>query len=192
MVFTIANAPNCIVRMMFRYECTAADACQDYKTRLVSGYEKIKRPISMSIRQVHDANKCLGNYVISCFVLPFVSLDLVRCKSFNRPINVVLVNNDSGALQVWHVMCMRKNSESVSLRDIKSVSFAQDENDMLKQYDKMLFCVFGNIPSSFVQNLSKINTDVKDIDALLVTEPRLSVNSSPAIICYKQQRTGSV
>ncbi|AAR28779.1 ORF15 [Leucania separata nucleopolyhedrovirus] len=183
--FTIADAPNCIVRMMFRYECGESAPCQDYKTttRLVSGYEKTKRPILMNIRQVHNVKECVGNYVISCFVLPFVSLGLVQHKSFNRSINVVVVRNDARAVQVWHVLCMRKSSESASMRSIRAISFARDETtDMLDSYGKLLFCVSGNVPSRFVQYMSKNGTNVNDIDALLVAEPQLAVNNSPVLL----------
>lgn len=138
----------------------------------------------MNIRLIENERDCSDGYVISCFILPFVSRGLLESERFSKPPCVVLVRtNDESALQVWHVLAMRKGREAASFRHIDSVSLAlPSASNELRYESKRLLCVTGNVPSRFVAALSRGSTAFNDLDVLLATNPALALDTSPVIV----------
>lgn len=154
-------------------------------TRLVSGYERRRRNIDITMKSIAappiDRTLLRNAYVISCVRLPCVSTKLMMNKQFSRSVLPIIVECNK-EFQVWHVFGVAKNHEPASLQRIKGVNLCQSGHEIY--YDKELIVLTGNIPASFISAISKTNTYVDDINIASFVYPNLSINHEDATIVH--------
>nr|AYU75206.1 ac146 protein [Spodoptera littoralis nucleopolyhedrovirus] len=179
-IMYVPKSPDSTVQ--FVYECDYNDTNDTTTTtKLVSGYEKNKRPISMTLRQIYDdagggGNTNGGGYIISCFILPFVSRGLLENKCFSRPPTVVVMK-DLTSTSVWHVLSVRKNRESLAFKNVQSVIVNQN-----LEY-KILLQLTGNVSAQFVNALSSTTgTCARDLDSIISIDKNVIIDESPVIV----------
>ena len=148
-------------------------------TRLVSGYEKGLRNISMKMTCVSSPIMDRNAYIVSCVRAPCVLLKLMASKKFSRPVAPVMVQCN-GETQVWHVFSVAKGKELNSMTRIRGVTVWLDGAETY--IDKELIYLTGNLPSAFLSSLSKNTPNVDDVDTLKLVFPSLCINAEDVIV----------
>ncbi|QNV47849.1 ac146-like protein [Alphabaculovirus altersperidaniae] len=159
------------------------------KTRLVSGYEKGLRNISMKMTclsaEMSLTTSDRNAYIMSCVRAPCVLLKLMTSKKFNRPVAPVLMNCDN-EMQVWHVFGVGKGKEPASMARIRGVT-AWIDGGVETFIHKELISFSGNIPSAFISALSKNAPNIDDVDTMKLIYPNLEINGDDVIVeCGRQ------
>ncbi|QEI03493.1 hypothetical protein [Spodoptera cosmioides nucleopolyhedrovirus] len=149
------------------------------KTRLVSGYEKGLRNISMKMTCVSLPFDDRSAYIVSCVRTPCVLLKLMTSKKFSRPVAPVLMNCN-GETQVWHVFGVSKGRELASMARIHGVTAWLDGAETY--VPKELISLTGNLPAAFVSALSKNAPNVEDVDTMKLIYPFIKINTDDVIV----------
>lgn len=147
-------------------------------TRLVSGYEKGLRNISMKIQSVSSSYDRHA-YFVSCVRAPYVLLRLMAHRNFTRPVAPVVVKCD-GETQVWHVLGVCKGRELLSIGRIRGVTACV--NGVETYIGKELIALSGNLPSAFVSALTRNAPNVQDVDVMKLIYPTLQINNEDVIV----------
>ncbi|AAL01701.1 unknown [Spodoptera litura nucleopolyhedrovirus] len=177
-IMCVPKSPDSTVQFVYGCDYNDNTSAATAATRLVSGYEKNKRPISMRIRQIEENHNGGNGYIISCFILPFVSRGLLENRCFSRPPTVVVMKDlTSSTLIVWHVLSVRKNRESLAFKNVQCASVNQN-----LEY-KILLEVTGNVSAQFVNALSSATgTCSRDLDSLIALDKNVIIDESPVIV----------
>ncbi|ACI47508.1 unknown [Spodoptera litura nucleopolyhedrovirus II] len=146
------------------------------KTRLVSGYEKRLRNISMKMTCVSPSSSSSdpSAYIVSCVRAPCVLLKLMTSPKFSRPVAPVLMNCE-GETQVWHVFAVSKGRELASMARIHGVTAWLGGAETYLHKELIVFT--GNLPSAFIAALSKNTPNVEDVDTMKLVYPFIQINT---------------
>ncbi|AJK91670.1 ORF009 [Spodoptera frugiperda granulovirus] len=160
------------------------DACLQFKyaitdkqvnmSRAVSGIDST-RPLTFNIYPMSKeitASPIKNSYVISLFRLPYIYPHLL--KVLNGAVCVVKVFSSSDGPELWYVMGVRKEFETVKTRAISAVVTNQGK------FEKEVYVITGNLPREFVAAL-RVNRakNVHYLHSLTTNLPRVLVNNGP-------------
>nr|ADV91369.1 hypothetical protein Sf137 [Spodoptera frugiperda multiple nucleopolyhedrovirus]AFH59080.1 hypothetical protein Sf137 [Spodoptera frugiperda multiple nucleopolyhedrovirus]QED40336.1 hypothetical protein [Spodoptera frugiperda multiple nucleopolyhedrovirus]QWS70865.1 hypothetical protein [Spodoptera frugiperda multiple nucleopolyhedrovirus] len=153
-------------------------------TRLVSGYEKGLRNISMKMTCILSSSLSAINsdpnaYLVSCVRTPCVLMKLIASPRFTRPVAPVLVQYN-GTTQVWHVFGVTKRKELASISKIRGITATINGEETF--VNKELIMLTGNIPSAFVSSIMKNTPNVEDVDTMKLVYPALEINTYDVIV----------
>ena len=140
------------------------------QSKTVSGIDA-SRPLSFNLNPMISA-PIKNSYIISVFRLPHLYTQLVNSLP---SVTVVKVFSKYDPPEIWYVVDVRKNFETLKSLRLKSVITSQGD-----KYEKELYMVSGNLPREFVGALrSNQVKNVNFLHSLSITHPRVLVNNGP-------------
>ncbi|CDG72474.1 Unknown (Ac146) [Spodoptera exigua multiple nucleopolyhedrovirus] len=185
--FSMLNTINSVSIFVFQTRLSQSPHNVAIKTRLVSGYEKRLRNISMKMTCVSSPSDDRNAYIVSCVRAPCVLIKLMMSKKFSRCVAPVLMNCEGGETQVWHVFGVSKGKELASMARIHGVTAWLDGTETY--IPKELVSLSGNLPAAFVSALAKNTPNVEDVDTMKLIYPTLRINTDDVIVeCRQRQR----
>lgn len=158
------------------------DACLQFKyaitdkqvnaSRAVSGIDS-SRPLTFNIYPMSKEitpSSVKNSYVISLFRLPYIYPHLLKVL---KGACVVKVFSSSDGPEVWYVMGVRKEFETIKTRTLSAVVTNQGK------FEKEVYLISGNLPREFVAAL-RVNRakNVHYLHSLTTSLPRVLVNNS--------------
>ncbi|ACH69359.1 hypothetical protein D1Q00_gp009 [Trichoplusia ni granulovirus LBIV-12] len=178
LTFQIAHGYDSCLQFKYAMKNDTTNVVGQSKT--VSGIDA-SRPLSFNLNPMISV-PIKNSYIISVFRLPHLYTQLVNSLP---SVTVVKVFSKYDPPEIWYVVGVRKNFETLKSLRLKSVITTQGD-----KYEKEVYMVSGNLPREFVSALrSNQVKNVNFLHSLSITLPRVLVNNGPVRV---EQSTSAV
>ncbi|AAK85692.1 hypothetical protein [Epiphyas postvittana nucleopolyhedrovirus] len=167
--FYLPHATNSVIVYLFK----VGEALSPNKTRLVSGYEN-GRPISMHVA-IGVARK--DAYMVSCVRAPCLFRELFVHNKYTAPLGFMIVRIARGAIQVWHLLSVRKSAEAKRTRHITGLR-VHNNTGPDQFYPKEIINLSGNVSAAFVNSLQRCRANNRDVNMIKLFCVDLPINDS--------------
>ncbi|AKR17402.1 hypothetical protein [Mocis latipes granulovirus] len=159
--------------LQFRYGLKPDSNSVVGQSKIVSGID-VSRPLSFNLNPTMINTPIKNSYIISVFRLPHMYTQLINNLP---PTTVIKVFSIRDPPEIWYLVGIRKNFESLKTRQLKFVVTSEGK------YEKELYTISGNLPRDFIGAL-RVNQvkNVNFLHGLSITLPRVLVNNGPVRI----------
>lgn len=171
--------------LQFRYAALQTDTTNNVvgPSKTVSGIDA-SRPLTFNLNPMISV-PIKNSYIISVFRLPHLYTQLVNALP---SVTVVKVFSNYDPPEIWYVVGVRKNFETLKSLKLKAVMTSQGV-----RYEKELYVISGNLPREFVGALrSNQVKNVNFLHSLSITLPRVLVNNGPIRVEQSTSTVGRV